>query len=84
MMFYLGFVVCFVLFGFVFETGSLHSLGCPRTCSVGQAGLKLKEICPPLPLSAGFKGVQHHARKVWTFETSKPILSDIVSQGHTS
>lgn len=35
--------------------------GCPRTCSVDQADLKLK-IC--LPLSAEIKGVYHHP---WPF-----------------
>jgi hypothetical protein len=39
---------------------SLCSPGCPGTCSIDQAGLELTEICLPLPLSAGIKGVCHH------------------------
>jgi hypothetical protein len=40
----------FVCSVFVFrDRVSLHSLGCPRTCSVDQAGLRLTEIHWPLP-----------------------------------
>jgi hypothetical protein len=37
---------CFVLFCFVFfrDRVSLHSPGCPRTRSVDQAGLKLRNV----------------------------------------
>jgi hypothetical protein len=40
--------IAFVLFRFVFKTAS-HYLGCPRTHSVDQAGLKITEIHLPLP-----------------------------------
>ena len=34
---------------------------CPETHFVDQAGLKL-EICLPLPLSVGIKGMNHHTQ----------------------
>jgi hypothetical protein len=43
-----SFFVCLFYF-FFFETVSLCSLGCPRTSSLDQAGLKLTEISLPLP-----------------------------------
>lgn len=36
------------------------SPGCPGTCSIDQAVLKLTEICLPLLSSAGVKVVLHH------------------------
>ena len=52
------------LFGFGFrDRVSLCSLGCPRTCSVDQAGLKLRDLPASVCLScAGFKGVCHHCQ----------------------
>lgn len=36
---------------------SVCSLSCPESSSVDLAGLELTEIHPPLPCSAGIKGV---------------------------
>ena len=57
------FLFCFVLFCFSpWNRVSLWSLGCPRTCSVDQDGLKLIEShCLGLP-SAGIKGIRQPCR----------------------
>lgn len=41
---------------------SLCSPGCSGTPYVDQVGCKLIKLCLPLPLSAGVKGVHHHAQ----------------------
>lgn len=42
----------------------------PRICCTFQAGLELLEICLPLPISAGTKGVNHHSWLVACFSRS--------------
>jgi hypothetical protein len=62
--------VCFVLF-FVFQDRvSLYSPVCPRTYSVDQAGLKLRNPCLCLP-SDGIKGVCHHCPATFHYVAEK-------------
>ena len=49
------YVCCVVLFVFR-DRVSQCSIGCPRTCSVNQSGLRFGD----LPDSAGIKGVHQH------------------------
>jgi hypothetical protein len=57
------FLFFFFFFGFFRDRISLYSPGCPGAHFVDQAGLELR-ICL---LSAGIKGVCHHARLVYIF-----------------
>jgi hypothetical protein len=52
----------FFFFGFFRDRVSLYSPGCPGTHSVDQAGLELRNPPASASLSAGIKGVRHHAR----------------------
>jgi hypothetical protein len=58
-------VVCYPFFLSVFrDRVSLCSPSCPGTHSVDQAVLELRNPPASVSLSAGIKGVRHHARLV--------------------
>jgi hypothetical protein len=60
--------ICFNLFGFFRDRDSLCNWhGCPRTHSVGQAGLELKRSACLCLASAGIKGVCHHCLAINIF-----------------
>lgn len=50
-------------FGFFPEGFPLCSPGCPRTHSVDQAGIKLRDPCSSCLPSAGIKGLCHYAQQ---------------------
>jgi hypothetical protein len=72
-----------MFFFFLQDRVSLYSPGCPRTHSVDQAGLELRN--PPASASQvlGFKGVRHHAWRVICFKASKHDNSSFMFLGKT-
>lgn len=75
---------CFVIVLFLvfLDRLSLHSSGHPRTHCVDEAGLKLIEICVPLPPSAGINGVSHHAQQAhisYLASVRSPFLMGLLS-----